>query len=554
MAINPQIALSVNPIQLPDLAKSYGEGVQLRNAIQQGQMNAERLKAEQRTNQLADLDAQDQLKLRDVYSKAGGDPEKTVQGAIQAGVSPKSVQGLQQHFADYAEKIAKTKSDELATQKYRDDQVLGLHDQAIQLAQTNPQGYAAAWPQLYAAAVKAEPEAAKHLDPNTPPTLDQLQLSRAGYVTHTSFLTAEEEKRKQAAELRAQSEESRKAAMAVPQLAEAGAKAASSLRQEDANVIAQAAKQGGPPAIAAAIRQLPAERRAPFAGLTGKEKPEDILAIGTTPAEQITAGRTAATAAEAARHNRVSETEAQGRLGVERGNLALRTKENEMKYGAGTADFWAHQLQDNPDSVKELPAELRSAVGKKFTESTGLPLPTPLAGQALTAENGARNALDNINFIRKAIQNPEVRAQLGPLMGRLGDVEQHVGTAVGLSPEAEALGQELRTRMRYFQLQEGKALLGGRPNAKLMETLSGASANPKMDAGILEGALKGAEGSAQEILDNNDKQRFGGKMRSREMRGQTPAQTTPSAPKYKAGDTRVINGKTYTRDADGNWK
>ena len=310
-------------------------------------------------------------------------------------------------------------------------------------------------------------------------------------------------------------------------------------KQNDATLLAAAARQG-PQALADAIKQLPASRFKYFKDIPANATPEQILAIGTTPAEQVTSGQKAQEIAETKARdiaNQANQTAnqqtAKGRLAVEQGNLALQQKKNEMEYGAGTTEYWVHQLQDNPDSIKEMPPTLRSAVGKGFTAATGLPLPSAASTQTQTSEAAARNALDNIEFIRNAVKNPEIRKQLGPLLGRLGDVEQTVGTAVGLSPDAEKLGQELRTRMRYFQIQEGKALLGGRPNAQLMKVLSGSSANPTMDPGILEGSLKGAEGSAKSILDNGERQRFGGKMRPQSMRsgpGGTPeaATGTPS--------------------------
>lgn len=552
MPINPEIALQGRPVQIDTsgivnmVAQGQARRMAMEQHAQQMQLGAQRIEEGKAAVQKSQIAARDQQIVTSAYLKNNGDPDATVREAIQGGASPDAVQGLQKHAADIREKIAKATSDELGTKKYQNEQMLGLHKQAIDLANSDPQAYAQAWPQFYAQAVKFDPEAAKHLDPNNPATVQQLQLSEAAYGTDEYLRKEAEAKRQQAAEGRAVAGEQRASMMAGPQLAKATAEASSANRTNDAALLAAAAKQG-PDALAAAMSRLPADRQAPFQSITPKTTPDDILKLGMTPDQQTSAAHAAAVSTETARHNKVDESSAAGRLAVEQGNLALARKKNEMEYGAGTTEFWVHQLQDNPDSIKEMPPAMRSVVGKGFTATTGLPLPTALGGAAQTQETAARNALDNIAFIRKAVQNPEIRAQLGPLLGRLGDVEQRIGSAANLSPEAEALGQELRTRMRYFNLQEGKALLGGRPNAKLMETLAGSSANSHMDPGILEGSLKGAEGSANEIMDNADRQRFGGKMRSRETRGQ--GVVAPSA--TSAGHVIEVGGKHYRYKGTG---
>jgi hypothetical protein len=264
-----------------------------------------------------------------------------------------------------------------------------------------------------------------------------------------------------------------------------------------------------------------------------------------TPDQQITTAQTAANAAETKRHNLSAEATSKLAAAVSQGRLAQEQMVNGMKYGPGTQEYWVKQLQDNPDSIKEMPAEFRSVVGQKFREATGLPLPTPLSGATQTQETAARNALDGVSFIREALKNPEIQKQIGPIMGRLGDAEQRVGTAVGLSPKAEQIAQELRTRMRYFIFQEGKAVLGGRLPQQLMQQMESSSANVKMDPNMLLGALKGAEDNANSVMDNADKQRFGGKMRSREMRGQAPPASGALSTGHAVGDVVTVGGKKY---------
>lgn len=265
---------------------------------------------------------------------------------------------------------------------------------------------------------------------------------------------------------------------------------------------------------------------------------DDVRAAGLNPQQ-------ATTAKEINRHNISAEATARLNAAIAAGRLEQEKSINGMKYGPGTSEYWVDQLKTNPDSIKEMPAELRSVVGKGFRDSTGLPLPTPLGATTQTQETAARNALDGVDFIQKAMKNPEIAKNIGPIMGRIGNVEQAIGTAVHLSPEAEALAQELRTRMRYFVFQEGKSLLGGRPAQELMKQLETNSANVKMSPGMLKGALDGASANANSVLDNADKQRFGGRMRPREMRNGTQPPAQPAAP------TAAAPAKSYQTTSTG---
>ncbi len=339
MPIESGIPLSVKPLVLPDVAKEFANSQSLAQQRQlhglQIQEGAENLKRQQRANQEADLEQQDQLKLRKIYQDANGDPEQTVKGAIDAGVSPKTVQSLQQHFADYQQKIAKTKADELPVIKDRDDRMLALHDQALQLANENPEGYAAQYPQIYAAAVKIDPEAAKHLDPNTPPTVEQLKLSQLGYLTHTSFLSQEEEKRRQAAEKQQSVMRPLQVQELQGKLTEQQRKEADDQKSSDATMLAEAAKQG-PDALAAGLQRLSQEGRVePFMRVTAKTKPEEILAIATTPEQQIAAGM-AASRDKATQENQAALRRiAEGRLGIEKQHAEIAQKIYDQTYGDG---------------------------------------------------------------------------------------------------------------------------------------------------------------------------------------------------------------------------
>jgi hypothetical protein len=261
--------------------------------------------------------------------------------------------------------------------------------------------------------------------------------------------------------------------------------------------------------------------------------PDQVRMAAMTPEQQMQAIITQGAHDETARHNLTDESLRKVSNAISAGHLAQTQLVNGMKYGPGTQEYWVKQLAENPDSIKEMPPELRSSVGQAFKQTTGLPLPTPISGQTQQQETAARNALDNVAFVLKGLQNPEIRKNFGTIMGNLGDLEQKIGTAPNLSPEASKIAQEMRTRMNYLFFQEGKATLGGRIPEKLMSQLHSTSPRTTMDPNMLAGALAGVAENSRIIMDNADRQRFGGQMRPREMRGITPPTVTAPAPANK---------------------
>jgi hypothetical protein len=286
-----------------------------------------------------------------------------------------------------------------------------------------------------------------------------------------------------------------------------------------------------------------------------------INRVGMSPAEKQAADQktsemaeTIKRDAETNRHNLSTESNAKLNNAIAGGRLAIERQVNGMKYGTGTQEYWVQQLAENPDSIKEMPAELRSIVGQKFKAATGLPLPTPLTGTAATQETAARTTLDNAQWLSNAMKNPLIAGQTGALMGRIGEASQSLGTAVGLSPEAERLGQEFRTRARQFILQDAKAISGGRVTKQVLDQLQASSANSKMDPNIMQGALDGATGNAQQIMDNADKQRFGGQSRTPAQRGMKPQAAAPAGgiptPASQAEFGALPSGAAFKKPGD----
>ena len=190
------------------------------------------------------------------------------------------------------------------------------------------------------------------------------------------------------------------------------------------------------------------------------------------------------------------------------------------------------QLTENPDSIKEMPPELRSTVGMQFKQATGLPLPTALGDTARNQETATRNTMANIDWLKNAAKDPRIASQVGPISGNLGNAEQATGSAAFTDPATAQLAQEFRTRMRQFVLQDAKSLAGGRVTKQVLDQLQSSSAKTTMDPALMAGALDGAGGNAQTIMDGLDSQRFGGKTRTPQQRGMQPraVQAAPGIP------------------------
>ena len=376
----------------------------------------------------------------------------------------------------------------------------------------------------------------------------------------------QEDEQKAAQEERAQAGEQRTQQMFPSELLskQAGARTAQDQaeaadRAQAAQLLSGAAKFGGAPALESMRKQL-GSRAAAFEGMTD---PQAILQAGLAPKDQLDQIREQGTAAETARHNQATEATAgiEARASAQR--AATDAQKFSMEMGGDAVKGWAKSLAQNPDAAASVPPTLRTAVEQQFTKDTGLPFPKPLSGTAVDTERASRNALAAVAQINDALQDPEIQSRLGPIMGRLGQAEQAVGSAAGLSPQAEAKAQQLRTNMRYLVFQEGKAILGGRLPQNLMKELESSSPNTHMDAGTLQGAMAGVQDTALRNMDTADQQRFGGQMRSRQDRGiaSTPLATGNVDPAIKDALSKLGPGihkiptsqgiQTWKKDRDG---
>lgn len=265
-ALQKPLPPPINPMEVA------GQAMTLRNQQQAGRIAEERLKQEEQQTAEGELRRRDDELQAAAWQQAGGDPKKHVALFGQSGARPQAVQSLQKHYLDLEKGTAELDDKRLNTSKYHNEQFLGAVTQAKALPDDQ---YAAAWPTIKALAQKAHPDVQLS---DAPPPKDQLWQLEFGLVTEKTLLDREAERR---AAAKAQQE----ATAAGNADAAAKQTLAEKYRQQDAAALALAAEQQGPEGLAAAIAQLPPERRKPFLGVKAASKPDDIRRMGMS-AEQ----------------------------------------------------------------------------------------------------------------------------------------------------------------------------------------------------------------------------------------------------------------------------
>jgi hypothetical protein len=516
--------------------------------IQQARLRNEQIKASQMENQQREIDLRDNELMRQSQMQSGGDLDKMLELFQKSGGSPKAAIALSQQVNSMKLAKANLNEKDLANHAAQNDQIEALLQPV--LAESDPAKQSALWGEAINKAVSSGLMTPQEAQQHPYTGADGVKQYATGLETEKWLNAQAQKERSAAATAQAGTAAKREEREGGQQDFMSAVSALSATPPKDAQEYRQRVGQLKPAVAQRMLAELPPDQY----------DPSTIRKLGMTPDQQAQTENASATLAETIKRDAASQQHAitdeslrKIQLGIEQGRLKQEQLVNGMKYGPGTAEYWVKQLQDNPDSIKEMPAELRSTVGQGFSQATGLPLPTPLSANGQTSETAARNALDGIAAIRDALQNPEVQKRLGPILGRLGEVEQDAGSTVGMSPAGAKAAQELRTRMRYFVMQEGKAILGGRLPQNLMNEMSKSSANVAMDAPTLAGAMQGAEDNAKSILDNNDKQRFGGKMRSREQRGLGATPAAAPQKSYQKTMTGPNGHKIGWNPGDATW-
>lgn len=121
MSSIPLPALGIKTPEQPNALETL-RGIQ---QLQAGQQEQQQRKI---AIQNAQMQQQDQVKLRDLYVKHGGDLDKVLQEAPTAGVSPQTIQKLQLHSIDAKTKTAELVAKQGANAVQQADLMQGAHD------------------------------------------------------------------------------------------------------------------------------------------------------------------------------------------------------------------------------------------------------------------------------------------------------------------------------------------------------------------------------------------------------------------------------------------
>lgn len=314
-------------------------------------------------------------------------------------------------------------------------------------------------------------------------------------------------------------------------------------------------REAAAPVLAAAIQRGPAAFNAELH--SGKYDPDTVsLFMGSPDARTVMMrAQSPDKYIEEQRLNRAQLLEGE-RVRLDRGKFELDKQKFDAEYGAGTAESAVEQIYANPDSVREvlskIPAGMYPRVQALMQSKHGMPLPVPLEGTAKQQESAGNRTLADITWIRGALQNPNIAKNIGPILGRLQNVEQATGEATGLTGADAAMAQEFRTRMRNMLADEAGALYR-RVNPKVLDDLAKSSGNITMGSDMLSGALNGVEETVKNNLNSYEQQRWGaGKMRPPEARGLQA--TAPSAAQQKALSDLPHDGKIHQLSDGSVWQ
>ncbi len=210
----------------PDVAlqsplETAGKVAQYRNLLLQGQVHQQQIANEQETlrhtqqvNQELARKNQSMAAFEQSFHAAGGDPKKTRELAIQNNVDSDTLMNFDKGTAELAQKAA------LASKEQSDlaEKHTNLTYQTIApiAADTDPVSQGVRWEAGQQALVKAGVKTPEEVTPYAGPSQVQGELAKTTYYAHVLEAAKEQ---------RAQNEEARKAAEAVPKQAEAEANA-----------------------------------------------------------------------------------------------------------------------------------------------------------------------------------------------------------------------------------------------------------------------------------------------------------------------------------------
>lgn len=455
MPIDPNIALQGKPVQFDGagITNALQHGLALRmqqeQHAQQMQLGAQQLQAGQQEFALRDQAMKDDQNSRDFFAtNPNASPEEMI-----ARLGPKVATPIIK--TRYEAEEARLKTGREKSQQF------GQIAASIKDESSFHQGIEAAASRGLIDRNTANQFHSEPWNEQTAAQIQQLgQQSMSAVEQHDAILKDNKERfdaLMRPAQLEKEQNEARKT----------GTEADSLQVQKDASMLANAARQG-PGALAAGLQQLSqAGRVEPFMRVSANSKPEDILALGLTPDQQVTTAQTAAhnTATEA-NEKRLREIAA-GNLSVAQGRLKIEQDTHNQTYGPNA----------NPALVGVEPhLRLPAAAGaQKITDEYGKAMDSAANMQTFldAAKSGNKMAGSNLPIMGaeslqalngiKRINRTEIEAYQGA-----GSLLDRIQGKIGKLTSGQPIPQDVINDIEALQSK-----LAGNATA---------SANAKMDA------------------------------------------------------------------------
>jgi hypothetical protein len=496
MAIDPSISLGVRPpviqpLQIQNPLEQYGKILSLRNLMTEQQSGQLGLQAQQLKMQEAQKQIQEEDAVRKLYAQ---NPTPT-DAELVSTIGPVRAAALIKAKSEQYQQQLKTNQEKAA----RLGQIAGS---AVDAPSYQNAIMTAVSENLIPADHGRQLSALDWNDPKTQAQVKQFQQQAMTAVQQHDALIADAKAKQGAAE-------------SAAKLPGVQADAAQKLRLQNANILAAAAARG-PEALNAAIALLPAEQQAPFLGAgTAKE----VMQRALTPEQFVTAGQAADTAAETMRQHAAENAVSQAHLNIARRADARAEQVYQNTYGPGANEAL---VGVDPKLRVQATTNAQKAADEysKAVESTG-------------------NMQSIIDLARSG---NKVAYAYAPTTGVLT-----INTAQGVKrvnmPEIKSYGGA-GSAMDQIEGWFGKQTSGASIPADILKSME------EVNKSISDSAAKNYDTKLGSI-NQNYHANFKPSVKAATSGGTA---TAPHGGQYKAGDTRVIDGRTYTRDANGNWK
>jgi hypothetical protein len=441
------------------------------------------------------------------WSEAGGDMTAAVPLAQKYGVSSNTLAQKQESFAKLAEQRAKTDDETRKADAERNTQLGGLFLPVD--AETDPAKQQAMWEQARQLAVSRGLAKDGDIAPYSGPG--------AVHIYASGLKTLDQVNK----EAQARAEQTRADADATRAKAESDKSAREASDQEFSHAISDLA--GSPAASQAEYAQRvgalsPGTARrifsaVPIASYDPQKSPGALRAIGQTAEQQATSAQASSQLteqqkrdAETARHNKADEA-----------NAAMRERREQQIYNQTYGD-------GVPEALRGVAKNMQGPAAKE-------------ADDAAKAYATATEAADNMrSIVNLAKGGNKVAYSYAPVEGVLT-----INTAQGIK----------RVNLNEIERYGNAGSFMDKVKGYFGKQVSGASI-PTEILNAMDQLNSSQHDNAARLYNNTlngINQNRGTHFKPVEMGGGQQG----GAAQFKAGDTRTINGVTYTRDASGNW-